>query len=378
VSAKRYRYIGCERDEETGLYLMGARYYAAWLGRWTAADPAGTVDGTNLYAYVRGSPVGLRDPSGTLTEAEQQAFDAAVARVDVLIAETKAKAARVDAIAAETKAKSAKIVSDATAATWHGAKVNKSAFAASAQANVHAGQGPSEAEAEETSTAVAVGKAQAVGWSSAGQTALIASPAGAMALGAYKLYGAYKEWKRSEDVGETALKATAGVTKKEAKETIEAVEQGDPQTISFLATSFMLAVGSAAVIGALGAGGGKHPWSPTYREAPADSHHIIQDAAARSGPQVSGRPAYSRSRAPATTLAGPSTKVGSPHYRATRVQEQAGGGTYGAERRIGYKALRKAGQSPAEARANVERADRYFIDELRWTKATPLNIPGNR
>jgi RHS repeat-associated protein len=65
VSAKRYRYIACERDDETGLYLMGARYYAAWLGRWTAADPAGTVDGTNLYAYVRGSPVGLRDPSGT-------------------------------------------------------------------------------------------------------------------------------------------------------------------------------------------------------------------------------------------------------------------------------------------------------------------------
>jgi RHS repeat-associated protein len=65
VSAKRYRYIGCERDEETGLYLMGARYYAAWLGRWTAADPAGTVDGTNLFAYVRGSPIGLQDPSGT-------------------------------------------------------------------------------------------------------------------------------------------------------------------------------------------------------------------------------------------------------------------------------------------------------------------------
>jgi RHS repeat-associated protein len=65
VSAKRYRYIGCERDEETGLYLMGARYYATWLGRWTAADPMGTVDGANLFAYVRGSPVGLRDPNGT-------------------------------------------------------------------------------------------------------------------------------------------------------------------------------------------------------------------------------------------------------------------------------------------------------------------------
>jgi RHS repeat-associated protein len=82
VSAKRYRYIGCERDDETGLYLMGARYYAAWLGRWTAADPAGTVDGTNLFAYVRGSPIGLRDPSGTqsggygYSDAEDEINDA--------------------------------------------------------------------------------------------------------------------------------------------------------------------------------------------------------------------------------------------------------------------------------------------------------------
>lgn len=65
VSAKRYRYTGKERDEETGLYYHGARYYAPWLGRWTAADPAGMVDGTNLYAYVRDNPVRLIDPNGT-------------------------------------------------------------------------------------------------------------------------------------------------------------------------------------------------------------------------------------------------------------------------------------------------------------------------
>jgi RHS repeat-associated protein len=64
VSPKRYRYTGKEKDEETGLYYHGARYYACWLARWTAADPAGTVDGTCLYAYVRGSPIGLRDPNG--------------------------------------------------------------------------------------------------------------------------------------------------------------------------------------------------------------------------------------------------------------------------------------------------------------------------
>jgi RHS repeat-associated protein len=68
VSAKRYRYTGKERDEETGLDHMGARYYAGWLGRWTSADPIGLGDGVNRYAYVSGNPVGMRDPSGTVGE----------------------------------------------------------------------------------------------------------------------------------------------------------------------------------------------------------------------------------------------------------------------------------------------------------------------
>ncbi len=65
VSLKRYRYTGNERDEETGLSYHGARYYAPWLARWTACDPAGLVDGPNLYVYVRCNPIGLRDPTGT-------------------------------------------------------------------------------------------------------------------------------------------------------------------------------------------------------------------------------------------------------------------------------------------------------------------------
>jgi RHS repeat-associated protein len=61
---KRYRYTGKERDEESGLYYHGARYYAAWLGKWTSCDPAGLVDGLNLYSYVTDQPTELVDREG--------------------------------------------------------------------------------------------------------------------------------------------------------------------------------------------------------------------------------------------------------------------------------------------------------------------------
>jgi len=64
VGLKRYRYTGKEKDEESGLYYHGARYYACWLGRWTAVDPAGLIDGINLYMHCRGNPVLFSDPTG--------------------------------------------------------------------------------------------------------------------------------------------------------------------------------------------------------------------------------------------------------------------------------------------------------------------------
>ncbi|HEY5812275.1 MAG TPA: RHS repeat-associated core domain-containing protein, partial [Terrimicrobiaceae bacterium] len=64
VSLKRYRFSAKERDEETGFSFHGARYYAPWLARWTATDPAGLEDGINLFTYVHNNPVIFFDPTG--------------------------------------------------------------------------------------------------------------------------------------------------------------------------------------------------------------------------------------------------------------------------------------------------------------------------
>ena len=47
VGLKRYRYTGKERDEESGFYYHGARYYVAWLGKWISSDPVGERAGVN-------------------------------------------------------------------------------------------------------------------------------------------------------------------------------------------------------------------------------------------------------------------------------------------------------------------------------------------
>ena len=91
-SLKRYRYTGKERDEETSLYYHGARYYAPWLGRWTAADPLGVFDPSlgardvrrdgkiagipdkNLYAYSRGRLTTRIDPTGMADESPSDKF----------------------------------------------------------------------------------------------------------------------------------------------------------------------------------------------------------------------------------------------------------------------------------------------------------------
>ncbi|HDM8438427.1 RHS repeat-associated core domain-containing protein [Yersinia enterocolitica] len=71
---KTVRYSGKERDA-TGLYYYGFRYYLPWLGRWLSADPAGTIDGLNLYRMVRNNPISLMDEDGRIPNATQGNFN---------------------------------------------------------------------------------------------------------------------------------------------------------------------------------------------------------------------------------------------------------------------------------------------------------------
>jgi insecticidal toxin complex protein TccC len=70
VRYKFIRYSGKEMDV-SGLYYYGERYYAPWLQRWISADPAGDVDGLNLYGFVGNNPMSYIDTGGTTRTPSQ-------------------------------------------------------------------------------------------------------------------------------------------------------------------------------------------------------------------------------------------------------------------------------------------------------------------
>ncbi|RCX04408.1 RHS repeat protein [Kosakonia sp. AG348] len=67
---KTIRYSGKEQDA-TGLYYYGYRYYQPWAGRWLSADPAGGIDGLNLFRMVRNNPVTFHDADGLETNEDE-------------------------------------------------------------------------------------------------------------------------------------------------------------------------------------------------------------------------------------------------------------------------------------------------------------------
>jgi RHS repeat-associated protein len=72
---KRYRYTEKERDEESGLYYHGARYYTPWLCRWLTIDPLAQKRAwLSPYNYVQNNPVTRCDSTGALDHAAKTAL----------------------------------------------------------------------------------------------------------------------------------------------------------------------------------------------------------------------------------------------------------------------------------------------------------------
>jgi RHS repeat-associated protein len=76
---KRYRHSGKERDEASGLYYYGARFYAPWLARWTSTDPGPQRLATDLG--TRSEP----EDAGEAEAAEQEPERTRSPRIDVTL-----------------------------------------------------------------------------------------------------------------------------------------------------------------------------------------------------------------------------------------------------------------------------------------------------
>lgn len=74
ASYKTVRYSGQER-EATGLYYYGFRYYIPWLQRWPNPDPAGTVDGLNLYVFATNNPSSGYDFQGLKYRGKEDRYE---------------------------------------------------------------------------------------------------------------------------------------------------------------------------------------------------------------------------------------------------------------------------------------------------------------
>ncbi|MCB0481265.1 MAG: RHS repeat-associated core domain-containing protein, partial [Flavobacteriales bacterium] len=62
---KRYRYVGKEKDQESGLYYYGARYYAPWTCRFISVDPlAADYPYLTPYNYAGNKPITHKDIDG--------------------------------------------------------------------------------------------------------------------------------------------------------------------------------------------------------------------------------------------------------------------------------------------------------------------------
>ena len=333
---------GNSKDEDpTGLLNEGRRYRCLETGVWLSRDPAGFVDGLNLYAYVKQNSWSAFDPEGLDLTHLAQAWMKGDFSFKTFANEFTPLPGVMQAPNDIGRAAS-QAISDGNriAQTYNGMR---EAGASRTQAGTAAGVmtlglatgALPVSEAVNGNRIVATNEGSVTTQKMETGERIVQGTAGAVQMG-FVYFGASSL--------RTSPTKSSAVTVVENEAVVSNAPKGAP---------------SGPTVGELRAAGQK------------DAHHIIQDAAVRD------LPGYNTNAAPGVQLQGPSTAVGSPHYNATQIQRQAGGGTYGAERRIGYKAMRKGGLSPEDARGNIERADAYF-ETLGVDKTTPLRVPGNR
>ncbi|MBS0622015.1 MAG: DUF687 family protein [Verrucomicrobia bacterium] len=68
VVGNPWRFAEKRVNQEAGLILFGLRFYDPTAGRWVNQDPAGFIDGPNLYAYLHNNPLNHLDRLGCVTE----------------------------------------------------------------------------------------------------------------------------------------------------------------------------------------------------------------------------------------------------------------------------------------------------------------------
>ena len=70
---KRYRFIGMERDEESGLSYHLARYYVAYIAKWASVDPDYLRFPTcSPFSYSFDNPLRFSDPAGRAPDEEAE------------------------------------------------------------------------------------------------------------------------------------------------------------------------------------------------------------------------------------------------------------------------------------------------------------------
>lgn len=79
IGSKRYRYTGKEKDSESGLYYLGARYYAPWTCSFLTVDPASTeTHYQSPYNYADCNPIVMNDPTGMQSNGSKNSSSSSV------------------------------------------------------------------------------------------------------------------------------------------------------------------------------------------------------------------------------------------------------------------------------------------------------------